>query len=167
MGDDVFSTIKPIKNSNGKAPSPSKPGFISPVAEYCSIIDFKHAFCRSTPAGRLAGENNDTPEPIKNTSLFARTINCNADLWSRRTGERLLTIIVFDGDALPVDPGIQSLRGEGVHDALGEVNVFAGVGDEDVGHVRNILFLLYQRVHKRAAKVSLQSMINPIRTCFN
>jgi hypothetical protein len=38
------------------------------------------------------------------------------------------------GDALPIDPGVQVIGGQGIHDLLGEGQVFTGVGDEDVGH---------------------------------
>jgi hypothetical protein len=37
-------------------------------------------------------------------------------------------------DALPVDPGVQIVFGQGIYDLLSEVKVFAGVEDEDVGH---------------------------------
>ena len=39
------------------------------------------------------------------------------------------------GDALPVNPGVQLVGRQRVNKLLGEVNVSAGVGDEDVGHV--------------------------------
>jgi hypothetical protein len=46
----------------------------------------------------------------------------------------LLPVFAF-GNALPVDPGVQVVCGQGLYDLLGEVQVFAGVGDEDVEHV--------------------------------
>jgi len=42
--------------------------------------------------------------------------------------------IFVSGNALPVDPGVQVVGGQGVYDLLGEVEVLAGVGDENVGH---------------------------------
>jgi hypothetical protein len=38
------------------------------------------------------------------------------------------------GDTLSIDPGVQVIGGQSIHDLLGEVKVFAGIGDKDVGH---------------------------------
>jgi hypothetical protein len=43
------------------------------------------------------------------------------------------------GNALLVNPGIEVIACQRVNDLLGEVNVFAGVGDEDMGHLESNL----------------------------
>ena len=49
---------------------------------------------------------------------------------------------------LPVKPGIQVVVSQRVNNLLGEVKVFAGVGDEDVGHTPYLVILPNSMVDK-------------------
>jgi hypothetical protein len=46
----------------------------------------------------------------------------------------LFPVFAF-GDTLPIDPGVQLVCGQGIYDLLGEGQVFARVGNEDMRHI--------------------------------